>query len=55
MIMEAMMTIYQVLDEENHLICEYSDKERAIHGAQDMTVWDSDHYYHVQELEIQVV
>ena len=49
------MTIYQVLDEENHLYCEYMDLGKAMHSAQDFTLWDIDHYYHVEELAIEAV
>ncbi len=49
------MTIYQVLDEENHLYCEYMDLQKAMYGAQDFTLWDENHYYHVKELELEVV
>lgn len=45
------MTIYQVLDEENHLYGEYMDLENAVRSAQTFTLWDEDHYYHVEKLE----
>lgn len=53
--LEIKMTIYQVLNEENLLYCEYMDLETAMHRAQDFTVWDDAHYYHVEELELEVV
>jgi hypothetical protein len=49
------MTIYQVLNEENQLYSEYTDHDKAIYSAQDFTVWDDEHYYHVEELELEVV
>lgn len=49
------MTIYQVVDDQNHLICEYMDLERALNGVQDMAAWDKNHHYFVQELEVQVI
>lgn len=52
---ERIMTIFQVLNEENQLYCEYMDLDKAMHGAQDFTVWDDEHYYHVEELELEVV
>jgi hypothetical protein len=49
------MTIYQVLNDDNQLYCEYMDVDKAMHSAQDLTVWDVEHYYHVEELELEVV
>lgn len=43
------MTIYQVVDEENNLVCEYQYRGTAIHSAEDMTVWFANHYYHIEE------
>ena len=40
------MTIYQVVDEENNLVSEYQNQDVALHRAEDMTLWFSDHYYH---------
>lgn len=45
------MTIYQVLDEENQLYCEYMDLQKAMESAQTFTMWDGSHTYHVEELE----
>lgn len=50
MIEELKMVIYQVVDEQNHPIGEYQNFENAKHNAEDMTLWFSDHYYHVEEL-----
>lgn len=47
------MTIYQVVDEENNLVCEYLYRDKALHSAEDMTIWFAEHYYHVEELIIQ--
>ncbi len=47
------MIIYQVVDEENHLVSEYSHRDAALHEAEDMTVWFAEHYYHVEELAFQ--
>ena len=49
------MTVYQVLNEENQVYCEYLDLEKAMHSAQDLTVWDQYHYYHVEKLELETV
>lgn len=47
------MVIYQVLDEENHPIAEYPTFESAIQDADDLTLWDADHYFHVETLHIE--
>lgn len=47
-----MMTIYQVLDEQNNPIGEYSDLDYALHNAESLTFWHEDHYYHVQEINL---
>jgi hypothetical protein len=44
------MIIYQVVDEENKLMSEYSQRDVAMHSAEDWTVWHEDHYYHVEEV-----
>ncbi len=49
------MTVYQILNEENQLFGEYADMQQAMYSAQDFTVWDEHHYYHVEELELEVV
>jgi hypothetical protein len=43
------MIIYQVVDEKNNCVSEYSHLDAAIHTAEDFTVWCADHYYHVEE------
>jgi hypothetical protein len=48
------MTIYQVVNEENQVYSEYTAYDQALYTAQDFTVWDEEHYYHVEELELQV-
>lgn len=45
------MTIYQVLDEDNQLYCEFMDLQKAMHSAQTFTMWDEIHVYHVEELD----
>ncbi|MGB7816679.1 MAG: hypothetical protein WBL28_10055 [Methylotenera sp.] len=45
------MTIYQVLDEEDHLYGEYMDLENAVRSAQTFSLWNEDRYYHVDEME----
>lgn len=47
------MQIYQVLDEQNHLIAEYSQFDTARYNAEMLTIWHTDHYYHVEALELQ--
>ncbi len=47
------MIIYQVVDEENNLVSEHSQRDTAIHSAEDWTVWYEDHYYHVEEVTFQ--
>jgi hypothetical protein len=47
------MLIYQVLDEQNQPIGEYNNLDYALHRAQDLTLWHTEHYYHVQELELE--
>jgi hypothetical protein len=46
------MLIYQVLDEQNHPIGEYNNLDYALHNAEVLTFRDSEHYYHVEELNI---
>jgi hypothetical protein len=46
------MIVYQVLNEENLLYREYADLDQALQCAQDFTVWDYEHYYHVDEVEL---
>ncbi len=47
------MIIYQVVDEQNNLVSEHSQRDVAIHSAEDWTVWYEDHYYHVEEVTFQ--
>lgn len=49
------MTQYQVMDEENHCIATYQHLQEAMYTAQDFTLWDEEHYYHVEALDIEVV
>jgi hypothetical protein len=46
------MMVYQVLDEQNNPIAEYSDLDYALQNAQTMTFWHTDHYYHVEEINL---
>jgi hypothetical protein len=46
------MTIYQVLNEQNEIYSEYIDFNKALRNAQDLTLWDQHHYYHVNPLEV---
>lgn len=51
-IKELMMTVYQVLDEQNNPIAEYSDLDYALHNAENLTFWHEDHYYHVEQVNL---
>ena len=44
------MKIFQVVDEQNHLVSEYQHLDVALHRAEDMTLWFAEHYYHIEEL-----
>jgi hypothetical protein len=46
------MTIYQVVNEQNEIYSEFIDLNKALHSAQDLTLWDQHHYYHVNQLEV---
>lgn len=46
------MQVYQVLDEQNNAVAEYSSLDYALHSAEDLTFWHTDHYYHVQEIDL---
>jgi hypothetical protein len=46
------MLIYQVLDEQNRPIGEYNDLDYALHNAEALTFWHTEHYYHVEEIEL---
>lgn len=48
------MTMYQVMDEENHCIATFHHFQEAMYTAQDFTLWDDEHYYHVEELDMAV-
>lgn len=45
------MRIFQVLDEQNQMIAEYTDFDYALNNAETLTLWHSEHYYHVEEIE----
>jgi hypothetical protein len=46
------MQIYQILDEQNNPVAEYSSLDYALHNAENLTFWHTDHYYHVEEIEL---
>lgn len=46
------MTIFQVLNEENQLYCEFTEIDKAMQSAQNLTALDDEHFYHVEELEL---
>jgi hypothetical protein len=48
-----MMTIYLVKNELNELYGEYAEVNRAEVDAQTRTLWDDEHYYHVELLELE--
>jgi len=47
------MLIYQVLDEQNRPIGEYSNLDYALLNAETLTFWHTDRYYHVEEVELE--
>jgi hypothetical protein len=47
------MIIYQVLDEQNQIYTEFTDFNKALSSAQDLTLWNQYHYYHVAKLELE--
>lgn len=47
------MIIYQVVDEQNKLVSEHSQRDVAINSTENWTVWYEDHYYHVEEVTFQ--
>jgi len=49
---DIMMMVYQVLDEQNNPVGEYSSLDYALHNAENLTLWHEDHYYHVEELNL---
>lgn len=49
------MALYQVMDEENQCVGTFHYFQDAVYTAQDFTVWDEEHYYHVEELDLEVV
>lgn len=49
------MSVYQVMDEENQCVATFQFRQEAVYTAQDFTVWDEEHYYHVEELDLEVV
>lgn len=46
------MMVYQVRDEENNTVGEYSDLDYALENAHKLTLWHGDHAYHVQEMRL---
>jgi hypothetical protein len=51
-VQEKIMQIYQILDEQNNPVAEYSSLDYALHNAENLTFWHTDHYYHVEEIEL---
>ena len=47
------MVIYQVVNEQNQSVGEHQSRDNALHSAENFTLWDSDHYYHVEEMELE--
>lgn len=47
------MTLYQVMDEENHLVGEYQYRDKAQYYVEDMTLWFAEHHYHIEVLIFQ--
>lgn len=47
------MTVYQVLNEQNQVYSEFIDFNKALNSAQELTLWDQYHYYHVNKLELE--
>ena len=39
------MIVYQVLNEQNQVYTEFTDYNKALNSAQDLTLWDEYHYY----------
>jgi len=46
------MQAYQVLDEQNNPVAEYSNLDCALHDAENLTFWHAEHYYHVEEIDL---
>jgi hypothetical protein len=46
------MNIYQVLNEDNQLYCEFAEIEQAMRAAHDLSALDNKHFYHVEEVEL---
>jgi hypothetical protein len=47
------MIVYQVLNEQNQVYTEFTDFNKALNSAQDLTLWDEYHYYRVAKLELE--
>jgi hypothetical protein len=47
------MIVYQVLNEQNQVYTEFTDFNKALNSAQDLTLWDEYHYYCVAKLELE--
>lgn len=46
------MMVYQVLDENNNKVGEYSNLDYALENAHNLTIWHGNHIYHVQEIQL---
>lgn len=49
----CVMIVYQVLNEQNQVYTEFTDYNKALNSAQDLTLWDEYHYYRVAKLELE--
>ncbi len=48
------MTIYQVLDEQNHLVYAFMTLQTAAEEVEMLNESREDHFYYVNELELEV-
>lgn len=49
------MTVYQVLNEKNQVYSEFFDFNKALNSAEELSMWDQYHDYHVAKLELEVL
>lgn len=47
------MVIYQTLNEQNYPIGEFLDLVVATHVVKDLSLWLSEHYYHIETTEFE--
>lgn len=48
------MLIYQVIDEQHHPMGEFSNLDFALQSAEMLMEWDTERYYYVDEVELNV-